>query len=1166
MKFKDQVIGVVMVHAPNKRRARVQFWQELQELVRDGNWVILGDFNQIEIPDDSSGRTALLRGREERMWRGMVAEQGFVDCYFCSANVQGPRFTHFAKRNDRVDFSRLDRLYLTKGAEWLDHVKEVTHNAHTALSDHVPVSGILQLAAETQGRKPENYFKFNHFDLKDPEIFQKVKDRMEKRLKEHELQEARIWRIRCREKWLTEDDAPSRYFFAKLKAKWARDSLTVLQLDDGEVTEDQEVILEEIQKFYQCLYTKEDESEDRVRAREEVMSLIQNRISADDSRKVSSIPEEEEIKGVVFSMKLNKAPGSDGLTVEVVRHCWEFVGDCCVKMVKAVWVKRRLLKADMQGIIKLIHKGGDRKLLGNWRPISLMSLTYKIVSKIIANRVKTLLPNLIDPQQTGFVMGRRISDNILSPKIGQEWAEWSGQEALFVKLDFIKAYDRVDHCFLWRTLTEMGIDQHFVELIQGITLGGSAKVHINRAFTSAIQVDRGVRQGCPLAPLLFAIVSTQESHFQELMRILEKYGLVSGAKINLRKSLIMSIGRERVPDWARDLGCEIAEGESSFKYLGIRVGAAVSDQEVASDAFIRIQKRLEAWENRYLPWPARVLLIKHILSQIPAYLMLIVGCRRLEAKKLETIYRSFLWGTTAEGRPKKALIAWSKVVKEKTAGGLGFQTFESRARALQMRYATEILEGQPSEWLRMLRRMIWLCLLSRVQKKERSKWSYCDALLLLPGLRLPLAPTVDKILQVWFFAKKFLRWPATGVELPKWLPVVSLDKIWALMGKEPATIFKRLNAETRKRKCWYLRDIVSSQGGIRRFWLEVCQPTSVQDAVIDTEARGWLSQIWVSDMSLIELKCWKWTDGCSVERGWKRSAKEWCKLLYQEVNSAGVLNRGWETVAEPDVWKWRWQKLWSGISFLREKIWCWRLLQLGLPTLERAKKWGVSDGLCPMCSGDLENIDHLMWGCRMIQNRVEWLQEFVFPTENRSGGLLQAIDDCLRIHDSCPVNLLLLLEHCRSCWNERNKFVFEGVTGRTTLWRVIATVKTEVSCLSRRWVEEKRADFVEKSARAIEVAEVSLRSMLRRQREMDLLVQEFTRSLEFDPSASPRQRKNGNERSRIRERDGVSNSSDQNLDIVITQEECSESQSISSYDNTMSSFTGEERIVDVAEA
>ncbi|KAL3680951.1 hypothetical protein R1sor_023907 [Riccia sorocarpa] len=212
-----------------------------------------------------------------------------------------------------------------------------------------------------------------------------------------------------------------------------------------------------------------------------------------------------------------------------------------------------------------------------------------------------------------------------------------------------------------------------------------------------------------------------------------------------------------------------------------------------------------------------------------------------------------------------------------------------------------------------------------------------------------------------------------------------------------------------------------------------------------------------------------------------------------------------------------------------------------------------------MCSGDLETIDHLMWGCRMIQNRVEWLQEFVFPTENKSGGLLQAIDDCLRIHGSCPVNLLLLLEHCKCCWNERNKFVFEGVTGRTTPWRVIATVKTEVSCLSRRWVEEKRADFVEQSAQAIEVAEVSLRSMLRRQREMDLLVQEF------DPSASPRQRRNVNERSRIRERDSVSNPSDQNLDIAITQEDCSESQSISSYDNTMSSSTGEERIVDVAE-
>ncbi|KAL3690117.1 hypothetical protein R1sor_016426 [Riccia sorocarpa] len=478
----------------------------------------------------------VVRGREERLWRSMVGDKGLVDGYFCSASIQGPRFTRFAKRNNRIDFSRLDRFYVTDGVGWLDHIKEICHDAHTALSDHVPIVGSFQLVPEVQGRKPENYFKFNHYELKDPEVFRKgernrkaqqrkeegslakevewhrsqlgsepseaeyeVLQRLEKRLKDQELQEARIWRLRCREKWMSEDDASSRYFFAKLKAKWARDSINALEIEGGEVTGDQELILGEIQKFYQCLYTKEEESGERANAREEVMSLIQNKITPTESTKVSCVPEEEEIWKVVFAMKHNKAPRGDGLTVEVVKQCWGFAGTGCVKMVKAVWIKKRLLKADMQGIVKLIHKG---------------------------------------------------------------------------------------------------------------------------------------------------------------------------------------------------------------------------------------------------------------------------GCRKKEVKKLESICRDFLWGSTPEGKSKKALVAWSHIVKEKYEGGLSFQTFESRARALQMRYVTEILEGQKNEWLGMLRKMAWLMLLTGVQKLERSKWTYSDAMLLLPSFRMTQAPTVDKLLQVWFVARKFLEWPSDEVTLP----------------------------------------------------------------------------------------------------------------------------------------------------------------------------------------------------------------------------------------------------------------------------------------------------------------------------------------------------------------------------------------------------------------
>jgi hypothetical protein len=122
--------------------------------------------------------------------------------------------------------------------------------------------------------------------------------------------------------------------------------------------------------------------------------------------------------------------------------------------------------------------------------------------------MQSLVPRLVDPQQTRFVKGRLIYDNILTLCLVQEKAAASKLPVAMLQLDFQKAYDRVDHPFLWRVLHSMGIAPHFISLIQALVQGSAAKVHFNGLFTPKFALGRGVRQGCPLAPLLFAI-STQ---------------------------------------------------------------------------------------------------------------------------------------------------------------------------------------------------------------------------------------------------------------------------------------------------------------------------------------------------------------------------------------------------------------------------------------------------------------------------------------------------------------------------------------------------------------------------------------------------------------------------------------------------------------------------------
>ncbi|KAL3679575.1 hypothetical protein R1sor_022531 [Riccia sorocarpa] len=327
----------------------------------------------------------------------MAVEQGLVDFFCCAAQIEGPRFTRMAKRSGRYDCSRLDRMYLSRGADWIEHVHNITHHTSSALSDHGPVTMSVQVTGESGAKKPENYFKMNHFELADPGVMQPIKEAWanervqvqddrrrwarswhrvkivlqevrkqreqkrrlegsvaaevawrksnlstnpseaeiealadaEKRLKVRELEEARIWRVRNRERWLTEDDAPSRYFFVKLKARWSREKIEARQNREGDVIIDKQEVLDEIQEFYQSLFSAEEDSEERSTVRNEVVQLIDKQLTREESAEISRVPSKEEVHKVVFDMKTNKAPGLDGLTVEVLQLCWEFTGDDC---------------------------------------------------------------------------------------------------------------------------------------------------------------------------------------------------------------------------------------------------------------------------------------------------------------------------------------------------------------------------------------------------------------------------------------------------------------------------------------------------------------------------------------------------------------------------------------------------------------------------------------------------------------------------------------------------------------------------------------------------------------------------------------------------------------------------------------------------------------------
>lgn len=95
----------------------------------------------------------------------------------------------------------------------------------------------------------------------------------------------------------------------------------------------------------------------------------------------------------------------------------------------------------------------------------MLTSTYKIISKILAERFKPIVPNVVDEHQTRFVNGRCIIDNILALKFGQEHARATLQDVIFMKLDFEKSFDCINHDFLWATLSTMNMDPKVLALI-----------------------------------------------------------------------------------------------------------------------------------------------------------------------------------------------------------------------------------------------------------------------------------------------------------------------------------------------------------------------------------------------------------------------------------------------------------------------------------------------------------------------------------------------------------------------------------------------------------------------------------------------------------------------------------------------------------------------------
>ena len=296
--------------------------------------------------------------------------------------------------------------------------------------------------------------------------------------------------VRARARWHEYGEKSNKYFLNLEKRNHIRKHIRKLNLS-GVITSNPFEVLEGVKTFYKNLYTSkrvdlngEDsrgffENENIPKLSEEFKEICEGRVRID------------EITEVLKSFKDNKVPGIDGLPAEFYKAFWHLLGETLVDSLNAAFDSGRLSISQRQAIITLIDKKDkDRTLLGNWRPISLLNMDVKLLSKALAYRIKKILPKIIHSNQSGYVEGRFIGETIRTIDDIMEFTKCEGIGGILAFLDFEKAFDSVEWNFLHKCLDVFNFGSDFKKWVSLLYTDISSCVSNNGVHSDFFALER----------------------------------------------------------------------------------------------------------------------------------------------------------------------------------------------------------------------------------------------------------------------------------------------------------------------------------------------------------------------------------------------------------------------------------------------------------------------------------------------------------------------------------------------------------------------------------------------------------------------------------------------------------------------------------------------------